>query len=286
MKSKIKYFYNLFVDEIVLHEGYSILSSAGHVYILKQVYDFDSNLAEINDYIEIILNKFGEIITEIDGYDYILMKIKSNQKNLFDNFDIRISPIENNSITSKLWIEKVEYLKKQLVNFGKDKRILIQSFNYYCGLAENAISIMIKCEKKNSNKKNFLCHKRMYYPNNTINYYDPTNYIIDYKSRDIAEYLKSCFIKNKILHIEELKKVIKNFRLSPNDMEVLYARMLFPTYYFDLFEQMILSNKSFEEKLVKEVIEKAEEYRLILKILHNEYFDKTQSNFYIEWINK
>ena len=57
MKSKIKYFYNLFVDEIVLHDGYSVLSSAGHAYILKQVYDFDSNLAEINDYIEIILNK-------------------------------------------------------------------------------------------------------------------------------------------------------------------------------------------------------------------------------------
>ena len=50
-------------------------------------------------------------------------------------------------------------------------------------------------KRKKHVPKSFLCHKRMYYPNNTINYFDPTNFIVDYKSRDVAEYIKSCFLK-------------------------------------------------------------------------------------------
>ena len=53
-----------------------------------------------------------------------------------------------------LFIIKLEYLKKQLINFGQNKKILIQSFNYFCGMAENAISIMKQCEKKKN-----MCQK-------------------------------------------------------------------------------------------------------------------------------
>ena len=37
MKSKIKFFYNLFIDNIVSYEEYSIIESNNNVYILKKI---------------------------------------------------------------------------------------------------------------------------------------------------------------------------------------------------------------------------------------------------------
>lgn len=283
MKSKIRYFYNLFIDEIVSYAEYSIIESNNNVYILKKIYNTDTSLIANNDYFEIILNNSGSIITEIDSSNFILMHVLKGQRNLYDTFEPKPTLIDSNVITSDLWIEKIEYLKKQLINFGQNKKILIQSFNYFCGMAENAISIMKKCEKKKACSKNFLCHKRMYYPNNTINYFDPTGFIIDYKSRDIAEYIKSCFFKNKILPQEELRKIINKFKISNNDAEIMFARLLFPTFYFDLFQQNVLTN-SVNPSTFDKIIDSIEQYRLLLKNIYNICFYQNKEEIHIDWI--
>lgn len=285
MKSKIKYFYNLFIDNIVSYDEYSIISSDDKVYILKKIYNTDTSLLVGNDYFEIVLNNSGNMITEIDSDNYVLMQVLKGQKNLYDIFEPQPTIVESNIVTSDLWIEKVEYLKKQLINFGQNKKILIQSFNYFCGMAENAISIMKRCEKKKECTKSFVCHKRIYYPNNTINYFDPTSFTVDYKSRDIAEYIKSCFFKNKILQPEELKKIINKFNMSIADTEIMFARMLFPTYYFDLFQQNVLSS-SIDESMFNQIIGLVEQYKILLKNIYNICFFQNKTNLYIEWINK
>lgn len=283
MKSKIRYFYNLFIDKIVSYAEYSIVESNNNVYILKKIYNTDTSLIANNDYFEIILNNSGSIITEIDSSNFILMHVLKGQRNLYDAFEPKPTLIDSNVITSDLWIEKIEYLKKQLINFGQNKKILIQSFNYFCGMAENAISIMKKCEKKKACSKSFLCHKRMYYPNNTINYFDPTSFIIDYKSRDIAEYIKSCFFKNKILPQEELRKIINKFKISNNDAETMFARLLFPTFYFDLFQQNVLTN-SINPSTFDKIIDSIEQYRLFLKNIYNICFYQNKEELHIDWI--
>ncbi len=285
MKSKIRYFYNLFIDNIVSYEEYSIIESNNSVYILKKIYNTDTSLIANNDYFEIILNNTGTLITKIDSNNFILMRVLKGQHNLYDTFEPQLTPIESNIITSDLWIEKVEYLKKQLINFGQNKKILIQSFNYFCGMAENAISIMKKCEKKKTCLKNFVCHKRIYYPNNTINYFDPTGFVVDYKSRDIAEYIKSCFFKNKILQQEELRKLINKFKISNDDAEILFARMLFPTFYFDLFQQNVLTN-SINSSDFDKIIDSIEQYKILLNKIYDICFYQNKMDCYVEWILK
>lgn len=283
MKSKIKFFYNLFIDNIVSYEEYSIIESNNNVYILKKIYNTSSSLFTNNDYFEIISNNSGTIITEIDSSNFILMRVLKGQHNLYDSFEPQLTTINSNIVTSDLWIEKLEYLKKQLINFGQNKKILIQSFNYFCGMAENAISIMKQCEKKKTCAKSYLCHKRMYYPNNTINYFDPTNFIVDYKSRDVAEYIKSCFFKNKILPQEELRKIINNFKISSDDAEILFARMLFPTFYFDLFQQNVTTD-SIDSSAFNKIIASIEQYKVLLNNIYNICFDQNKRTFYIDWI--
>lgn len=86
MKSKIKFFYNLFIDNIVSYEEYSIIESNNNVYILKKIYNTSSSLFTNNDYFEIISNNSGTIITEIDSSNFILMRVLKGQHNLYDSF--------------------------------------------------------------------------------------------------------------------------------------------------------------------------------------------------------
>ena len=47
------------------------------------------------------------------------MRVLKGQHNLYDAFEPQLTTINSSVVTSDLWIEKLEYLKKQLINFGQ-----------------------------------------------------------------------------------------------------------------------------------------------------------------------
>ena len=64
---------------------------------------------------------------------------------------------------------------------------------------------------------------------------------------------------------------------------LLYGRLLFPTYYFDEYENIILGNT--EEKSLNKILKKTNEYILFLKDVWleiNKYYKLPE----IEWIIK
>ena len=71
--------------------------------------------------------------------------------------------------------------------------------------------------------------------NNDYEFYSPDNIIVDYKVRDIAEYIKKHFFDNK-LDINLLYKFLNSNNFMVDDYIILYARLLFPTYFFDCIE--------------------------------------------------
>lgn len=285
MESKIKYYYNLLVEKIVKKENFSLFVADNNLYILKK----ETNISPIffikNDFINVIKNKDGQYITNIENIEYVVLKVEKNQYNIYDRFVIEHSDTENSISTSSLWIEKNKYLEQQILNFSMNKDELIQSFDYYMGLAENAIAIMKKIENKSEAKKEYVCHRRIYYPNNTINYYDPTNYVIDYKSRDIAEYIKSWFFKEENVKISEIESFIKKYKLNNLDLLILYARLIYPTYYFDVFEDLILSkdNAEAKQKLLN-IINKTKKYQQTITDIFEIYVQDSTLP-YIKWIN-
>lgn len=287
MKETIKYYYNIDID--------SLEENAGKYFFKYQNQDFffvffNRNIDELDDILKctmdmkekgidvhnIIVNINGEILTKVNNYDYILMSVSKFSEE-YDIFDIvnMINKLTLNNQTSKLyrnnwgklWSDKMDYFEYQIRELGLNKKIIQDSFSYYLGLAENAISYVNNTTLKyNSfNAKVTLSHRRIFYPNYKINFLNPLSFIFDLEVRDIAEYLKAMFFspQNDEDVLEELKCFLQIKKLTPYEYNMLFARLLYPSYYFDLYES-VMNNDESEEKLVP-VIAKNKEFELFLK---------------------
>ena len=71
------------------------------------------------------------------------------------------------------------------------KKLILDSVNYYIGLAENAIFI---ANKFYDGSESYIQHYRIGVPVKYADYFNPTNLVGDVYVRDIAEYIKSSFL--------------------------------------------------------------------------------------------
>ena len=224
---------------------------------------------------DLILNKFGKLITNVYETNYILLKPIGD---IYKEYDIKdMLKINNNLILtpnksnlyrnswSKLWSDKIDYFEYQIHELGKNHEIILDSFSYYIGLGENAISYVNNAStkyQKTSIDRICLSHRRIKYPNYKLNYLNPLSFIFDLEIRDIAEYIKSAFFAGEDA-FSYLKETLKITRFSIYSLELLYARLLYPSYYFDIYE-VIMNNLENEEKLIP-IIERADEYEDFLR---------------------
>lgn len=290
MEELIKYFYNIEIDEYKEEKGTFMLRSLINVYVFKKI---KSNKEEFERVIEncitnnvrfykVLLNKEKSIFTKFNEEDYVLMEVQK-VKEVVDLNLLNIHSINTPSVFLKdKWSQKVDFFIKQIYEFGTEKKELIKVANYYIGLAENAISVYNEAIRE-GNYRCAIQHKRMYYPNYAINYYDPTEMVIDCITRDYAEYYKTKLIKNSLIKEEILFFIEKNdFTLS--EIKMFFARMLYPTYFFDYFEKEII-NPKFNEEDLKKIVNKNQAYLNILMELEKIISKKYNLNK-ILWIKK
>lgn len=231
MRNTIKYYYNLDADNIRYENGIYIFNN----YIFKELNN-PINFELYNFYIsnnlylhKIIYNINNDYITKYENKNYILLRIEKNERISIDNIfnfiiDVPILDIKN---WGELWEKKIDYYERNIIN-TKNKNIL-DVFPYYIGLGENAISIY---KSNNLDTTHSICHNRM---NNDYEFYSPDNIIIDYKVRDISEYIKKNFFIDT-LDNNLLIKYLNSNNFMIGDYTILYARLLFPTYFFDCIE--------------------------------------------------
>ena len=303
MEQFLKYFYDIYIDNIYKKDNKYYFYKDNSLFCVAKNYRLPEELKDILEICyemqsrfpvsQIIFNKFGQISSDYDNNNYILLKINTSMSS-----DITINDIIkiNNSLFlnkdkkelyrnnwAKLWESKVDYFEYQIKELGRNKKIILNSFSYYIGLAENAISIANICElynKDNMNEKVVLSHRRINYPCMEYEFYNPLEYIFDIQVRDISEYLKSMFFYTDRNHtIKELKNYLLSTRLSNYEANMLYARLLYPTYYFDIYEKVIEDLK--EESELLDIINKVDEYELFLK---EAYFELSRMHK-IEQIN-
>lgn len=288
MKETIKYYYNIDIDDLKEQDGKYFFKYQNQDFFF--VY-FNRDLEELNDILiclnnmkekgidvhNIIINRNNEYLTKVNNFNYILMSV-NNYNEEYDIFDIvnMTSKLTLNYNTSKmyrnnwssLWIQKMDYFEYQIRELGINKSVIKDSFSYYLGLAENAISYVNNTNLKYNalnNAKITLAHRRIFYPNYKLNFLNPLSFIFDLEVRDIAEYLKAMFFTSDNAEevIEELKYYLQIKTLSIYEYHMLYARLLYPSYYFDLYEN-IMNNDTSEESLVS-IIKRNKEYELFLK---------------------
>ena len=272
MNNFIKYFYDLDIEKVIYNNKYYSFLYNGFVYKLY-VYDDDNdkinilynvNKSLINNTLmsEIIVNNKGEIVSYYNGIGYILIKIFININKSISLDEIAF--ISNSLYTDKiisnwgfLWSKKIDYLEDLINENGKKYPLIVDSFNYFVGLAENAISYFNSITIDN-NYKYSLCHKNIKINDTIESLYNPLNITFDYKVRDIAEYIKNSFFNNNQNIFNELIMYLRNNILSLTDIKLLIARLLYPSFYFDMYEDILIDNK--EEKILLEIISKLNDY--------------------------
>lgn len=319
MKNSIYYYYNLVPDDIhqtkkmyyfyYNNNRYSLVLYDGDSTNLNDIYALHANLISQGVYVhQIILNRDNGIITLIAGNPYILLKsIYYDKKvsyenvlsfsNLFVDRNLSIyngflvNPVSINQISKNksvlntinwadLWSKKNDYLEHQISQSGQKHLNLRNSFSYYIGLGE--VSIQLVNNIAFNNTPNVISHRRINNDDTFFELYNPLNMIIDSRVRDVAEYFKNSFFSGKNI-VNELNHFLTRTNLSETEHLLFLARMIYPTYYFDLFEDVI-SEKA-DDKQIKTITDLSDDYELLLKNLYN-YYKSTFKIQPIEWLEK
>ena len=292
MKNWLLYYYNLNIKEIYPKTNdYLIFTNDDEIYLMKK-YDESSmdinNLNNVNknynlinsNYYLLITNKLGSSISKIEDENYVLLKIKGligeivEIEDIYNNLRMNSKFISNFNLDwRELWQKRVDYIEYQIGQLGKNKKEVIDSFSFFSGLAENAISFISLNHIDYKNCRTSLCHKRISYPNEAIDYYESFVLKIDYEIRDLAEYIKSKLIINGYLD-QDLDFVVNKCDYNNDELKLFYARLMFPSNYLDLIEEIMISNTS--ENKIETYIEKSEDYINFLKDAYIELSKKME----------
>jgi hypothetical protein len=143
-----------------------------------------------------------------------------------------------------LWKYKVDQVEG-FVNSNRDKIGIstLSIINYFIAVSE----IAINCFNLNVLTEVIpltLCHNRILYNSDLYEYYNVTNLVFDHYTRDIGEYIKNYIFSNKKIDLSIYKSIKE---LNYNEKWMLISRLLFPSYFFDIFDSFVLNNKDFLE---------------------------------------
>lgn len=275
MNNFIEYFYGIKVDKIVYEKNsYSFIYNR---YFYKlYVFDNSSNtdfLINVNKKMlgntlvsEIIKNRNGEVLSIYNNIGYILMRIYVNVNkgiSLKEVVSLSNSLYKDKLMINwgNLWERKMDYLEDLINENGKKYPLIVDSFNYFVGLAENAISyyntILI-----DENYKFGISHRKIKIDDTIEELYNPLNIIFDYKVRDVAEYMKISFFNGNKNALNEFIWYLNNNYLSIMEAKLLIARLLYPSFYFDMYEDIMIDEK--EEKIITNILTKIDEYEIYL----------------------
>ncbi len=284
MKDFINFYYGITVDDIVNTNDYYYFKIGNEEYYfipfnqgdkrLEQYINISNLLAKYQLKSHLIINnKDNKYITSIDDVNYILLKIisKNEEVNIIDinNYQEKIKkenilPNKDYISWSELWKMKIDYLENALKDLKLDN-IVKHSVDYYIGLGELAILYYEQTISQfyYHNYPLTWSHRRLYYPNMSINYLNPVNYLYDYDMRDIAEYLKMAFFKDEKDFNNEFNTFIKITKFNNFNTNIFFARLLYPSYYFDILEKWINNKCSSDEMLL--FIKKQDQFEQLLK---------------------
>ena len=303
MKNIINYYYNLNPAKIskMFNKYYFYINNELYFFIIysRKIEDaksiFDLNINMINDNVmvnEIINNRDNSIITWVNDIPYVLMKVQINLNKSINLSEInylshiRVSYPNNlmRSNWANLWTKKIDYLE-YLMDQNKNKYpIIMESFDYFVGMAENAISYLndtVISISPGVSDVGVISHDRLLLNDTIYSLYDPLNIIIDHPARDLSEYIKNSFLKDNYNIFDELDIYFKNNYYSFFGICLLVSRLLYPSFYFECIDQIM--NKEMNESYLLNITSRISDYEIYLNDIFN-YLKKFYNFKDINWI--
>lgn len=270
MKNTIRYYYNFDNITIISQKNKKYIKYNNELYIAckvkneNEVIELYNLTKNIPYFYKFIINREGKIFTNYKNDTFVLLKITGNySSNIQKNKKIII---DNNkkyhldrSDWYSLWTQKNDYFEYQYNHIKGKYKIIDESINYYIGIAENAISYIanISGELKGKEEK-VLCHRRI----EENEFFNPLNYVIDYKERELSEYLKYIFVTKKYTECD-VEKLVTSCNSTQAGYQLLFGRMLYPSIYFDIYDKII--NEYESESSLMCIIKRNREYENYLQ---------------------
>lgn len=228
--------------------------------------EFINNIDEVIDqynitkdypmFYKFVVNKDNSIITQFNGNFLVLLEdnMQESFKNGIENNSLSINKMER-LLWRDLWIKKSDYIEYYYSNIVGKYELIDESIDYYLGMLESAIYYLY--DYAGYQDVGYIEHKVF----DEDNYFNPLNVKVDMKERDYAEYLKYLFFSNKYkkVNVEDLIIRYKSYY----NYDLVIARLLFPNFYFNLFDKVVLAEEN--ENVLYDVISRSSEYEEYLK---------------------
>lgn len=305
MKNTINYYYNLNPNKInqIFKYYYFYVNNELYYFVLytrkekdiQAIYEFNQIMLQHNILVhEILNNRTNTILTYLNQIPYLLIKVAVNinkpitlsEIHYLSNMHLSYRNELMRSNWANLWASKIDYLEYHHEQNYQKYPLLASSFNYFIGMSENAISYLnntIKTLKPDKADIGVISHDILAIDDTIFSLYDPQNIIIDHKARDVAEYIKISFFKDNYQIFDELDDYFKHNYFSFYGIHLLIARVLYPSFYFELYDQ-VLNNQVNEAESLK-ITSRISEYEIYLQDIFS-YFHKYYNIKDINWLKK
>lgn len=289
MKNAIQYYYGLYPNDIHQSKGsYQFHIEEEYYYLtpyqrsieeLPELSKISRQLFERGVFChQFVLNIRQELITVINQIPYVLLRIFVESTEAITMEDILFfsnlvvkdgekSPIRRNH-WKQLWIEKNDYFEYQVSQFGKQFPKIRESFSYFIGISEIGIALLNEIQ---IDSLLVISHRRIGIKDTRFDFYNPLNFILDYKERDLMEYCKEK-IWDEQFSFEILNEILKKIQFQESELKLLLARAFYPTFYFDRYEAII--NDHMEESILDPILENIDRYEKFLNFLYLEIRSK------------
>ena len=272
MKDFIYLNYDLYVDKIYFNKRYFFFASDYKIYIIKfnkdslegmnKLINLTNNLYTFIPVNTFLLNKNNEFISKYNDEYILLLRVNNIEKDFELNDIYKFWNINSNLDNYNIlddWMKIIDNLEKKLTTYNKEYPIIQKSVNYFIGLGENAIELLMDYNNQINNNNDSIGHKLSYELFNNNDLYDPFLFIKTNKMYDISNYIKYKFLKNEIDYNE-----IELFFLNGNEYEnvFLFSCLLYPSIYFDLVNNILLEKE--EEGKIELFIKRRKKYIKLL----------------------
>lgn len=302
MKNVLVYYYNLSSYDIRQNNDNYKFSVGNYYYVLMPceidtigaIYQLSNTLIRNDVYVhQIIPNVHNNLYTNVNDKNYVLLRSYSSMDEKVEfqdilNFSRATDKIQISNYEppnwAMLWSNKVDYFEYQISQFGKKFPTIRESIGYYIGMVETGISLYQNFQLNDIKDSASLsvAHKRLKTGYTLYDLYNPMNLLIDYNVRDAAEYFKNLFlIKENIL--EDIIKYFQQQYFTSYDYFLFFVRLFYPSFYFDVYEQIVENNC--DEQKILDAIEKTPLYEKLIKDVYA-YLSNYINIPDIEWIKK
>ncbi len=298
MKNALFYYYQINITKLIKTKEYYYFEDNNYLYYVISInkpMDYINEVISLNrmlintKFMQIIYNLNRSPISFINNQYYILLRCKKYVKfsledlynPLYCNGEMLKLKTLNHSNWDKLWTSKIDYFEYQKDYIKVKYPILYKSLDYFIGLGENAIAYFYAVNHYLTKEYNdILVISRRRVNLRDISFFNPLYLVIDHRARDVGEYLKYIFIEDTYSY-EVIEELLDNLNFSIYQYSLLIARLLFPSFYFDIYEDIV--NGYTKEKEIIKILNRADEYQEFLKYIYN-YINKKKSIIKIDWL--